>query len=318
MKQILNFILFISIIFSGCAKLNQANNDTLPNWYLNSPSNTPTYIYGTSSGYDIEEAKQNALNNMSSRLIVTVGSSIETKKVSSGDYYSKEIVQNLKVDIEKIRYNNVKIEKNKKVGNDVYVLLKVDRIKLFNERKKEFLSYDNSIDLTSKNIDQKNILEQIVLLNKIEPKIRKNKKRAYIVYAINNSFDYSSYFKKYDDLINNIDLLKSKIVFKVTSNNDLYKNSMINLLNQNNFKVGKNYNITIKLDNNIRKSNYEDWKIIRVATSIKLLANGKNYTEKQIDSIGRSSQNFNEALQKAADNFKDQVGETGLNNLLLK
>jgi len=312
------FIVLLSF-FSGCGFLakKEANlNQQLPSWYINSPSNNTIFIYGVGSGFDLDEAKQNALNNMSSRLIVSIKSSIETKKYSSKSYYTKEVKQNIKLDTQKIKFNSVKIEKSSQVGDKIFVLVKVDREKLFNERLKEFKSYDREIELNLQNLEGKNILEQIIVLNKLKPKIVKNKQRAYIIYAINNDFDYSKYYKKYDNILNKINLLKSKIVFKVIATEDIFKDAMINLINKNGFKVGKNNNILIRLDSNIRYSKYRGWQIARVSTSIKLIANNKIYIEKTINSIGRSSSSHEEAKARAANEFKRKIEKIGLEKLL--
>ena len=319
----LNFkkIIFIVLLlfFSGCgflAKKEAKLNQQPPSWYINSPSNNSIFIYGVGSGYDLDEAKHNALNNLSARLIVSIKSSIETKKVSSGDYYNKEINQNIKIDTQKIKFNNVKVEKSVKRGDRYFVLVKVDREKLYNNRLKEFQNYDNEIKLNLQNLNKKNILEQIILLNNLKPKILKNKQRAYILYAINNEFDYSKYYEQYNKILNKIDLLKSKIIFKIVATEDEFKDAIISLINKSGFKVGKNNNILIRLDSNIRYSKYRGWQIARVSTSIKLIADNKIYVEKTINSIGRSSSSHKEAKARAANEFKRKIEKIGLEKLL--
>jgi hypothetical protein len=93
---------------------------------------------------------------------------------------------------------------------------------------------------------------------------------------------------------------------------------MINLINESSFKVGNNYNVIIKLENNIRYSNYNSWKIVRVTTFIKFIANDKIYIQKQINTIGRSAQTKQEALARASQDFKNQIKKIGLEKLLLE
>ena len=89
MLQTVFNILFMGFIFSGC--INNANkSSTIPNWYLSSPQNNLNFIYGVGEGKNIDEAKQNALNDISSRLIVSVSSVVNAQiKINNNGKYSK-------------------------------------------------------------------------------------------------------------------------------------------------------------------------------------------------------------------------------------
>ncbi len=235
MKNI--FILsIISIIFIGCGK-QQTN---IPNWYLNSPNNTTEVIYGVGEGYSINEAKNSALSEMSSRLIVSVGSSINTKTTSSSSgTYTKDTTKDVIVEAQKIKFHNAVVEKTTNIDNIIYIIMKVDRVALFTEKKKEFLADNKQIDIKYKRLKSKSILEQIFALRDMQPSILKIKNKATVLYATNNSFNYTKYTSKYDDYLAQTDKLKSNITIAVSSNNknNFFADIISEELNNNNYKI---------------------------------------------------------------------------------
>ena len=178
-----NFILFLSfsIIFTGCIKMPTSKDgkhtaSSIPNWYLKAPQNSSEYIYGTGESNSIDNAKNEALNNMSARLVTSVGSSLKsTTKSSSDGTYSKDVSKQLKVEVQKIRFANATIEKNAVVGNNFYVLAKVDRIELFNTKKKDFNVLNTRIDTRYKQLESMPKLEKINGLSQLYPNLIKAK-----------------------------------------------------------------------------------------------------------------------------------------------
>jgi hypothetical protein len=292
---------------------------SVPNWYINAPSNSANIIYGTGEANSLEEAKTSALNSMSSRLVVSVGSSLQQIKKTSNNAYSKQVTQNIKVDVAKIRFANAKVVKNAIIGDRYFVLMSVDRIELFNQKKKSFVVLDENIDNTinkSKNLSK---LERIYAVKKLSNDIITNRKKAFVLYAINNSFDYAPYFKKYDSYLNLIDTLKSSLKISVTSNesNRFFADIIVDLLNSKHYKVVKNSDdVDIKLHNKIRYSTYKGWHIAKVSTTISVVSNGKTISNKTINFTGRSSSNQLNALQNGSKYFNKKLNKIGIDTIL--
>lgn len=313
------FTLFILLISSGCFS-SKAKIESIPNWYLNTPQNTASTIYGVGEGSSLEDAKSAALNSMSSRLVVSVGSSLQKLTTSGSDgSYSKSVTQDIKVDVEKIQYTNAKVEKNALVGGNYYVLMSVDRVELFNEKKKSFFVDDGTIDTTFKDGKDLPELEKIYLIKNLSPKIIDNRKKAFVLYAINNSFDYAPYFNKYDAYLSQIDKLKSELQISVNSNEEskFFMDIIVQMLNEDGYKVVKNSsNVQIDINNKIRYSEYKGWKIAKVSTTIGVSSRGKKVSNKTVETTGRSSSINKNALQNAAQFFKQKLEKDGFDPYL--
>lgn len=322
MKNIIfiSISIFILLNIFGCSSSKQNTNiNSLPAWYLNTPSNTGDKLYGTGEAFNLNEAKTNALSNMSEKLIVSVNSSINTTTKTTNNSYSKDITKNINLKSKQINFTNYKVEKVVQSNSSFFVLLSVDKLALFNEKQKELNLLDNSIDGKINNIQNSSKLEKIYTLEKLKPSITQAKDSAFLLYALNKNFNYSSYYTKYDEYINEIDIIKSNLSIKVISNtkNTAYKEYLKELLTKENYKLSsENEDVLIKLSNNIRYSKARGWQIVKATTTINTISNNKILSSQTISTIGRSSSTKKNALQSSAVYFKKKVEKIGINKIL--
>lgn len=315
-------LITITLIFlniQGCSNSKKTIQTSLPKWYMNSPLNTSRTLYGTGEANSLNEAKTNALNNMSQQLVVSVQSSMNTITKSSSNSYSKELIRDIKLSAKKITFSNYKVQKVVQSGNSFFVLLSVNRIKLFNEKQKELNTLDIKIETSLTNMQNSTKIEQIYNLEQLKPTILEARNLAFTLYAINNQFDYQSYYSKYDKHLNNINLLKNSLVIKLVSNtkNTMYIEYLKELLNKNNYKTStSNEDVLIKISNNIRYSIARAWQIAKVSTTLDVLANNKSISTNTISTIGRSTSSKQNALASSAKQFKKKINTIGINKIL--
>ena len=315
-----------TLFLSGCVgSLSPSKQDVqIPSWYLNAPSNNGTYIYGEGEGDSIKDAKNNALNSMASKLVVSVGSSIQTTtkatRGTSGSSYSKDITKDLKVDVQKIKFTNAKVEKSDKIANDFYILMKVNRIELFNNKKKEFDINDQRVTDQFNSLNNYKKLEQIHILQDMYPKVIAGKTKAVVLNAINNNFDQGVYIKKYDSYIDAIYDLKndSTIKIKTNSKEKYFADGLIDMLNQQQYKISnsENSDILIKINNKIKYSIARGWNIAKVATTLSVISNNKIVSNKTISTLGRSSTSKESALEDASKSFLKQIKKETLDKVI--
>ena len=315
MRYILYFI--FPLLFSGCISSN-IESSNIPKWYINAPQNDNLFLYGISNDYNIKIAKANALNDMASRLMVNVSSTFHQNIKTSSNIYTKDISQDIKLEVENIKFTNAKTIKNKLINNQFYVVMRVDRKDLFEETFKAFNLLDIKIEKSKIYLKEKSILEKIHYLQNLYPTLIKAKKSAYILYAINNDFNYDYYLSKYDDMIDDILKLKDLVIIDINEDkNNLFKEEFISLLNKNYFKVSNsNANVQINIKSMARDSLFKGWYISKITVTISIETNGKNISNKIFNIIGRSSSSKINALANAKFNFKNEIDKMGLDSIL--
>ena len=178
---------------------------------------------------------------------------------------------------------------------------------------------DNKIQNSIKNSQGKPKLEQINIINKTKPNIDEAKNTSFVLYAINNNFNYQIHHTKYDKYINTLNNLKDNLNIKIISNtkDSLYKEYLKNLLTKNNYKISSNSkDVIINISNNIRYSVARAWQIAKVTTTLNITTNNKTISNHTINTIGRSSSTKQNALDSSAKQFKAKIEKIGLDKLL--
>lgn len=319
-------VIFIIGLFSACASnvtsINQ--EDSIPVWYINAPVNNAVFIYGEGQSTNLSDAKDNALNAMASKLIVSVGSSTssvtKTSLNNSVSSYSKDVIKDVSIDVQKIKFTNASVDQSTKIADEYYILMKVNRIELFDNKKREFDINDNRIISEYNTLDKYGKLEQIHILQNIYPSIVKAKKESIILNVINNDFDNAPYMEKYDSYIDTIAQLKNDSTIMVSTNNKekYFADILIDLLNQNQYKVSNSpsSDLQISLNNKVKYSIARAWNIAKVTSTISVSSNNKIISNMIINSLGRSSTSKESALENASQNFLMQIQEKTLDKVI--
>jgi len=317
----------LAFMLGGCVgnSLSSKQNHNIQQvykWYINTHSNTSNILYGEGEGYSLEEAKDNALNSIASKLIVSVGSSLNSSTTISTNGYNRDVTKNLKVNVQKIKFTNSKVKNSIKLGDKFYVQMVVNRFQLFKNKKQEFLLNDKRINKQYTSLKAYSKLEQIHILKKIYPVIIDNKKQAIILNAINNKFNIEFYVTKYNEYIDMIYSLKndSSIFVQTDSEKKYFANQLIDKLNKNQYRVSPDArsDIIIKIDNDIKYSLAKGWNIAKITTTLSIISGTKIVATHIVETIGRSSTSKESALESASINFSKEIEKIGLDTILFK
>ena len=293
----------------------------IPSWYLKAPVNNTVFIYGEGeSTVNIDDAKSNALNTMASKLVVSVGSNITSTTKTSNNSYSKDVTKDVRVNVGKIKFTNASVEKSANIKDSFYVLMKVNRQELFENKKKEFDIRDSRIDTKYASLGNYGKLEQIHILQTLYPTIKKAKTQSIVLNAINNDFNQAPYIKKYDSYIDKINQLKetSTIMVKTNKKSRYFADSLIDMLNQQQYRVSysSGSDIIISLNNKVKFSIARGWNIAKVSTAISVVSHNKIISNTIIKSLGRSSTSRQSALESASADFLRQIEEKTLDKVI--
>ncbi len=299
------------------AKSMLQTSDTIPNWFYSPPSSNK-YFYGAGEGRNIIESKNSALNFIAGEIQTAISSTF-TKNEGYSDNngntnFYKSVRNKLRAEVQKINFTNIEIVKTVKVDNKIYVLLRVDKLKLFNSLKTKFEILDNEIDTEIKTSQKYSLLDQLITLNKIEPKISQAISQATILNVLNPNFDVTKYTQKYNSYLAKKTEILHKLTFSINSN-DLFGEKLVEILNEQGYKISNNSNIQIKINKQIRNSVVYNMHIARVTVNIQVIAKNKILNSNSIECKGISN-TTSQAIAKAANNFKQKVQKLGINKLL--
>jgi hypothetical protein len=115
---------------SGTPEHREGGSSQVPEWYLSPPRDT-TKLHGTGEGFTVDEATAQALNQIASRIFVTISSEfsrrMEQEVDNAGSRYSNRSFQDIDVDVDEVEFTSHTLLRSEQVADKIYVLVGVDR-----------------------------------------------------------------------------------------------------------------------------------------------------------------------------------------------
>jgi len=292
-------------------------SDNIPDWFY-SPPKSDTYFYGAGEGIDVKQAQAAALDSIAREIQTTISSNLNISQgysSSNGNSsFYKSVRNDIHTQVKKINFTNIEIMKTVKVGNNIYLLVRINKLKLFNSLKTQFEILDSKIDNEIKVSKNYSLLDQLITLNKLEPKISEALSKATILNTLNPNFDIKPYINKYNSYLNQKTKLLHQLTFSVSSN-DIFSQKLIEVLNQKGYKIASNSNIQIKVLKQIRNSTPMGMAVARITINIQVIAKNKILSSTSLEVKGISN-TPSQAIAKAANNFKAKLLKANINKLL--
>jgi hypothetical protein len=286
-------------------------------WFYSVPK-SQEYFYGAGEGRDANEAKDSALNSIASQIQTTISSefsktSAYSKSDSSSSFY-ETAKESMHSSVSKISFSNIQIVKTVKVDNEIYILVRINKQELFRNLKTKFELLNSQIDSKISISKKYSLLDQLITINKLIPKIADALNQATILSTLNPNFNIKSYVKKYNSYIKKKSEIYHNLTFKVLDNN-LFAQKLIEVMNANNYKIGNSSNVKIRVIPNIRYSTPYGMIVVRATIQIRVIAKNKTLKSTSLEVKGISNTK-SEAIAKAAITFKNKIEEKGINKLL--
>ncbi len=288
-------IFFIAVLFLGCA------NKEIPKWYLKNYPDNNEFIYATGEGKNKKEATNSALNEIISKIEITLSSNIDIQKSvinSNGKTSAYEnISQIIKTYIPKTKIYDYKILKTAK-DSKYYVLIAVNKIKnanlIYDKAQKEIQLIRNSMSN-----DEIYILKKYPKLIKQTDKIISN---LYFAYTMFPSPKIKHLIQKANNLKNILIKQYNNVGFEIKKD---YANILKETLSSLNFPLKKG--IKSYINANVTRQKVMDYYITTINMTVLL----KDKSEMVIGLIcsGKSINNYNLAQSFALKECKKRLKE---------
>lgn len=113
------FLLFWFLLGS-CGK-------SAPEWYLKTPENNSSTIYGVGASTNKEQAIEEALSNMKERIYTSVSSSKFIQDIAINKEITNEYKSNVKLQTPNVPIPNYKVEEIQETGKNTYIIVAASR-----------------------------------------------------------------------------------------------------------------------------------------------------------------------------------------------
>ena len=184
------YILLLSLCLFGCSQYAAINKNPdkyshLPSWYVNPNQNNLQFLYGVGEGFTLQEASKSALNNIASKLIVTISSDSSSLSEENKYSFNEQYQQRIKEKVNNITFSDYKISNSSNINNKFYVEIAIDRYKFIKEQNTILDKYHKSMSNIYQSSKKQNILIQ---RNKLA-EINNISKKAQIINQTLESLD---------------------------------------------------------------------------------------------------------------------------------
>ena len=317
--SILFIILIVPLLFLGCAS-NQPKPLQYPTWYTKLYTDTNIILYATAEGYSEKEAIASALNDIASKISISVESSFTSTTQSSTDSYSKSSYQNIQNNVKKIDFTSYTVLNKEKLPTGKYIVL----VKVHKDILATSLQFkiENDIKKYKDIISNRysNITSKIKKYQQVSLEIKNSESSIYILQSLDNLLDAQSYFATLNDLTNKINSFNNEIQFSVSSNGTgkEFKEELSSILTVKGFSiVTKNADVHLNLNVSKQELTSLGYKILKVVINLEAKDNNTIIAKEKIIVGGKSISNFNQANAFALQNFSHKIiQEDILKNLL--
>lgn len=222
-KLSFNLFFLISVfvytsLSTGCMKKDtvKITKTQIPEWFINSPQDSQNVFYGVGKGRSKEEAKNTALNDIASRISVTIQSTLSSEKeqrISKGEEsFISNSQQNLLAQVKAMEFSNYIISDMVIQEGFTYVLVNVDRKALYHKNKKKLDSKMSVLQAKWGRYNTLHAFNRFDEIKQIKSLIDEVQVKLPIITAISDKFKDEEYRKKLEDYLDEMSYLKDRVV----------------------------------------------------------------------------------------------------------
>jgi hypothetical protein len=314
-------ILSLVLLFTACSTTKPQITHTpkiLPAWYLTPPTNNSQFLYGVGSGSNREQSIKSALDDLASKLGISIESNFNSTQTSNKgfrEYISINTNFNIKSSIDEIRISNYEILDAKKVKYNNYITI-------IRSNKDSFTdSLISSLDNTFGTIKDKersiintDPLSRYSFYKSSSKTLSKIFYKLLVLDSLSEGFDIDKYLQFIKRINTKLNILQNNINFFVINyaRTDLFENILKSYINNHFCIADKNTNnkeqLKTYISYNVQYSKFNGFIIADVLVTV-TIKDYKNNTIKtdQTEVLGHSVSSKTNALKDASLQYYEKL-----------
>jgi len=310
----------IMVLFLGC----MGGAPSYPEWFSNVPQDNDRYIYGIGEGENKKEAMNNALNEIASKIHVSIESSssidVHIQTTNHGEEYTKNATQHIQNHVRKTEFSNYKVKKEKQLSSDRYIVLVevdkplnaqllLDRINTHIAKYNQLLSSTNNNPITTVKAYSQAI-QTIQNQDLMDCSIIKN---------FSPSSPVEDHINKLLDIEQKMKAYQSNILFHIQGNSDPYQNILRQAIAEKGFRITQDGDASINIEMNVEEKELSVLgnKILKSTIQMTVKSNGKIIGKSRINVGAKSRSSYRQAREFTLKNFARRLKKEKLIENLL-
>jgi hypothetical protein len=317
------FFTLVVFTLTSCTSSNvkDKNQTSIPDWFLQTDISSNNIIYGSSSSPIKEDAIKNALSDAISKIKVVISSSTKSQSQLLNSITTDQIqtVTNTQIEdfsVSGYQVSNIFFDSKNKI---FYVQVKIEKLKIFNEKLIYYNEEKSKLESNIKNIQNPAtpLNEKLGIASTDLDKIKNLQGEMMILYSLNSSFNIQNEMKYLEKLKQIIQQFNRTIKFTFTSRDFIDLNNFAQIeLGKAKFRIianSKKDNTTVEisfLNYNTNKDKIYGKFIINSSVLIQFKNRGNVIFAKNLNFTGSSYVDYEGAQKQSLQNFSTQFSNT--------
>lgn len=225
MIRFLPALLLVSLWLAGCGQPQTAPPPpATPPWYLDPPANDSLHLYGAADGPTMKEAVNNALEDLLSRLSVSVASTFHSQTdVRTGEQatYRRVSTKSVTTRVEEIRLHDYQVLQSAQPRYDRFlVLVQIEKRALAQSLAKEVEDQLSLLERREEEGKAHHLLYHYFALKKGEEESRELLPRLLVLQAMGMGFDDRPYLERIDAFRSKREALRRSLAFHLETSGE--------------------------------------------------------------------------------------------------
>jgi len=303
MKYLLSIIL---LFISGCMSPQPKVAETYPIWFNQTPQDSSSYYYAAAEGKDKNDAITKALNQIASKISISIESKFVSNTVVNNNHYNKVVQMDINNKVDKVHFNNYTIKNEQHLGKVYLISLEVNRSNLSqalkNKIKSRFTNISNEL-----NMQYKNSVVKLKKYTKILYSLKSLQKKLYVLSSINNKISIKKYLLELSNIKDTISKFHDSVIFHIQGSSTKYTKVLYNAITQKGYKISKYHGlINLKMSISKKRINSLGYKIMKGIITLQVFdkKDSSLVGEKRLIIGGKSISSFTQADEFMLNSFR--------------
>jgi hypothetical protein len=288
----------------------------MPAWVSSPPADTAEIIYGIGSSYSYNEARDVALKEITSKLMIEISSQSKSEVSQHNASVARSANQQISSRTMATQLSNYEVLQSEQVGREIFVQVSMSRPAFIKSTSSRLKELDDKIKNSMREFTAKTKLQQLVLVQGLVPEINKARSLVLLLQAAGGQQNADTYLSYYNDVLEISQNLLHQISFNVSPSASLkaFAKHLVALLHNENISATlsnkNNADGFIAVDGRINSSMMFSQHIAQMKVTIKISdRNNRVISVHEYEASGSSVSSKNNAADAAVQalgaRFKD-------------
>lgn len=306
-------------VVQACTTSSQTMKVSMPAWVLSPSSDTSEIIFGVGSGYSYNEAKQAALREITSKLIINISSHSKSELSVHDALVSRSANEQISTRTVETQLTGYQVLKSEQMGSEMFVQVSMSRpdfIKISSSSLKEI---DGKIKAMMQDYSRKSKLQKLMIVQRLIPSIDKARTFVLLLQAAGAKQDTDRYLSYYNEIQYKSKAMLQEINFNINSSANLRgfaKHLIVLLQNENisaSFANSKESDADIFIDGAVDSSIIFSQHMANMKITTRVSErNVRGGLVREFESSGSSVSNKKNAIEAAIESLGKQFTEKGV------